>query len=59
MLKTFFLVLHIGSTGVTTIPIPYPTEQLCNEAGDTFRSTMSARWYYCVPHWEDPSLRRS
>lgn len=53
MIKTFFLVLTMAG-GAVVIPKDYPNEQLCNDAGQSFKSFLGARFYYCVPHWSEP-----
>lgn len=55
MIKTFFLVLTF-SGGITTIPKPYPNEQLCLDAMNSYKDNFG-KYAYCVPHWSDPSVK--
>lgn len=56
MAKVFFLVLTLYQDALTTIPRPYSTEALCQEAGKAYEGY--GRRYYCIPHWSDPNARQ-
>jgi hypothetical protein len=52
-MTVYFLVL-ITATGMTTIPEPYKTEEVCKQAGRAFvENRYAGRSFYCAPWSED------